>query len=92
MMFYVYVVECSDKTYYTGYTNDIDKRLDRHNKGLASKYTRSRRPVRLVWKKRAKNQSYAMKTEIKVKKLKRIDKEKLIGGARLANLLRKYGK
>ncbi|MFC2048696.1 GIY-YIG nuclease family protein [Elusimicrobiota bacterium] len=91
-MFFVYIVECSDKSYYTGYTNDLKKRVEKHNKGLASKYTRSRLPVRLVWKKRSKNKSYAMKTEIKIKGLPRREKQRLITGARLDNLLRKYTK
>ena len=91
-MFYVYIIECRDKTYYTGYTNDLEKRIERHNKGLASKYTRSRLPVKLVWNKNAKNKSFAMKTEKRIKKLKRRDKERLVGGSRLDNLLRKYEK
>ena len=90
--FYVYILQCRDGTYYTGYTNDLGKRLVRHNKGFASRYTRSRLPVKLVWKERAKNQSFAMKKEIKIKKLKRKDKEKLVSGSRLDNILRKYAK
>ncbi len=89
---YVYIIECNDKTYYTGYTNDLEKRIERHNEGSASKYTRSRLPVELVWKKRSKNKSYAMKTEIKIKKLSRQDKKRLIFGTRLDNILRKYAK
>ncbi|MBN2408075.1 MAG: GIY-YIG nuclease family protein [Elusimicrobia bacterium] len=85
--FYLYMVECSDGTYYTGYTNDIGKRLERHNRGLASRYTRSRLPVKLVWKKQAENKSYAMKIERKIKNLKRKDKIKLISGSRLDNIL-----
>jgi putative endonuclease len=91
-VFYVYILECNDKSYYTGYTNDLKKRIERHNRGQASKYTRSRLPVRLVWEKRLKNKSYAMKTEIGIKRLSRREKERLIAGSRLDNLLKKYAK
>ena len=52
--YYVYIVECNSGTYYTGYTNDLEKRIKMHNKGLGAKYTRSRRPVKLVWYKEYK--------------------------------------
>ena len=90
--FYVYIVECGDNTFYTGYTNDLEKRLKRHNDGYASKYTSSKLPVRLVWSKACKNQRFAMRTESIIKKLKRRDKQQLINGSRLDNILRKYEK
>lgn len=90
--FFVYILECSDGTYYTGYTNDLEKRVDRHNKGLASKYTRSKLPVKLVWNKACKNQRFAMRIEKTIKGLKREDKERIIQGARLDNVLRKHKK
>ena len=90
--FYVYIVECKDKTYYTGYTNDLEKRIERHNKGLASKYTRARLPVTVAWSKVCKNQRFAMRMELTIKKLTREDKQQLIGGSRLDNILRKYEK
>ena len=46
---YVYIVECADTTYYTGWTNDLEKRIHAHNVGKGAKYTKSRRPVRLVY-------------------------------------------
>ncbi len=58
MMFYVYVLRCKDGTLYTGYTNDIKKRFAQHNDGKGAKYTRSRRPVKLI-----KSWSFATKTE-----------------------------
>lgn len=76
--FIVYILECADGTYYTGYTNDLEKRLARHNKGLASKYTRSRLPVKLVWKKEYKNKGYAMRAEASIKKLTKDKKRELI--------------
>ena len=46
---YIYILECADGTYYTGYTTDLDRRLDAHNKGKGAKYTRVRRPVRRLY-------------------------------------------
>ncbi|MBU0682959.1 MAG: GIY-YIG nuclease family protein [Candidatus Omnitrophica bacterium] len=88
--YYTYIIECRDGAYYTGYTNDLDKRVTRHNAGLASKYTRSKLPVKLVWSKACKNQRFAMRTENILKKLKREDKKLIIQGVRLDNVLRKY--
>ena len=47
-MNYTYMLKCSDGTYYTGWTNDLDRRIETHNKGNGGKYTRSRRPVELI--------------------------------------------
>ena len=77
-MFHVYIVECSDGTYYTGYTNNLEKRLKRHNDGLASKYTRSRLPVKLIWCKEYKYYKKAFLEEKRIKELTRKQKEKLI--------------
>lgn len=49
--FWVYIVECSDGSYYTGYTPDLDRRIKLHNAGKGAKYTRDRRPVKLIWSK-----------------------------------------
>jgi putative endonuclease len=84
-MFYIYILECADKTYYTGYTNDLDARLKRHNEGLASKYTRSRLPVKLVWSKCCKSKSAAMRAEVKIKQLTRKEKEKLVNHSRVVS-------
>ena len=78
-MWYVYIVECKDKTYYTGVTNDLKKRISDHNSStLGAKYTRARRPVKLVYSKRKRNKSYAMREEAVIKKMKRREKAKLI--------------
>ena len=77
-MFYVYIVRCSDNTLYTGYTDDLENRIRLHNEGLASKYTRSRRPVHLKYKEKFETKSEAMKRECAIKKLSRIEKIKLI--------------
>ena len=75
----VYIVKCSDGTYYTGITTDINRRLLEHNYSFkAAKYTRSRRPVRLVYVESAKDRSTASKREYRIKKLKRVNKQMLI--------------
>ncbi|MFH1504175.1 MAG: GIY-YIG nuclease family protein [Candidatus Omnitrophota bacterium] len=90
--YFVYILECRDGSYYTGYTNDLEKRLIRHNSGLASKYTRSKLPVKLVWSKVCKNQRFAMRAEKAIKGLEREDKKRIVQGIRLDNILRKYRK
>lgn len=85
--FCVYMVECSDGTYYTGYTGGLERRLKRHNDGLASKYTRARLPVRLVWKKEYSQFKSAFKTELAIKNLTRMQKEELVSGRRLDRVL-----
>lgn len=78
-MWYVYILECADKTFYTGITNNLKRRLDEHNdSGKGAKYTRGRRPVKLVYKKRFKDKSRAAKEEWTIKSLNRQKKEDLI--------------
>lgn len=77
-MFYVYILECSDNTLYTGYTNSLKERLKKHNLGIASKYTRGRTPVRYVYTETFLDKSTAMKREIKIKSLTRDKKFELI--------------
>ena len=79
-MWYLYVLECSDKTLYTGITNDLEKRVEKHNSSnLGAKYTRSRRPVKLIYSRRFKSKSRAAVEESIVKKLSREEKIDLIG-------------
>lgn len=75
---YTYIVLCSDNTFYTGWTNDLDARLDAHNCGLGAKYTKGRRPVRLVYKEIFDTKQEAMKRECEIKKLTKEKKRKLI--------------
>ncbi len=77
-MNYTYILECADKTLYTGWTNDIDRRLKAHNDGKASKYTRTRLPVKLVYFESFELENDARKTEVAIKKLSRTEKLKLI--------------
>ncbi len=75
----VYIVECSDGSYYTGITTDTQRRLLEHNYSFKSaKYTRSRRPVQLVYEETVDNRSVASKREYAIKKMKRKDKTQLI--------------
>ncbi len=83
MAFYVYLLECSDNSFYCGYTSDLDARLETHNKGLGGKYTRARRPVRLVYFEEFKTKSDAMKREYSLKQLNRKEKEEIIFAKRL---------
>jgi putative endonuclease len=79
MTYYVYIVECSDSTLYTGSTNDIKKRISAHNtEGAGAKYTRSRRPVRVVYTEKLRDLSTALKREHKIKKMTRKKKLELI--------------
>ena len=74
----MYIVKCSDKTYYTGYTPNIERRIKLHNTGKGAKYTRDRRPVKLVWSKKCSSLNMALKKEFAIKRLTRKNKEKLI--------------
>lgn len=77
-MYYVYIIECIDKSFYTGSTNNINKRFNDHIKGKGGKYTRSHKPLRVIYKEKLKNKSDALKREFQIKKLTRKNKEKLI--------------
>ncbi|WP_236018121.1 GIY-YIG nuclease family protein [Alicyclobacillus suci] len=78
MMFYVYILECSDKTLYTGYTNDVHRRVEVHNAGRGAKYTRTRIPVRLVYQEALPDKSAALRREWEIKHLRRKAKLALI--------------
>lgn len=77
-MNYTYMVECSDGTLYTGWTNNIEKRIEIHNKGKGAKYTRSRLPVELKYYETFTTKREAMQREYQIKQLSRQDKLKLI--------------
>ena len=80
MPFFVYLLECRDKTYYCGWTTDCEKRLKAHNSGKASKYTKPRRPVRMVYCEEHDSKSLAMKREAEIKNYSREQKKSLILG------------
>jgi len=77
-LFYVYMLKCSDNTLYTGYTVNLEARINSHNKGKASKYTRGRLPVELVYYEELSSKSEALKRECAIKKLTRDEKLELI--------------
>ena len=75
---YIYIVECTDGTWYTGWTNDLVKRIAAHNSGRGAKYTRSRRPVRLVYSEEYETSVEAQRREYAIKRLTRQEKEALV--------------
>ncbi|MCU7558410.1 GIY-YIG nuclease family protein [Macrococcus capreoli] len=77
---YIYILECGDGTLYTGYTNDLDKRLETHNAGKGAKYTRNRLPVKRIYEERFETKREAMQREYAIKQLTRHQKIKLIQG------------
>lgn len=75
---YVYIVQCSDDSLYTGITNNLEKRIDAHNLGRGARYTRSRRPVKLVYSEPADDRSGASQREYQIKRLSLSAKQELI--------------
>lgn len=76
--YYVYVLVCADDSFYTGYTNDVEKRVAAHNAGKGAKYTRSRSPVELIARARFATKHEAMSAERRFKDLTRAQKECLV--------------
>ena len=78
-MYHLYILKCADKSLYTGIATDLVRRVKEHNSSkLGAKYTRGRRPVKLVYSKKFKNRSLASKEEARIKMLSRTDKFKII--------------
>ncbi|WP_371381513.1 GIY-YIG nuclease family protein [Sporomusa aerivorans] len=77
-MFYTYIVECADGTFYTGWTTNLITRVAAHNKGTGARYTRSRLPVTLIYYELCPSESQARKREYAIKQLSRKAKEALI--------------
>jgi putative endonuclease len=77
---FLYIVECSDGSFYTGITNDIERRKQQHNEGIASRYTRSRRPVEIRYQENCGSRSQALIRECSVKLLSRKEKVELVKG------------
>ena len=91
--FFVYILECFDGTYYTGYTNDLERRLKEHNNNKrGAKYTRYKRPVKVAWTKEYCYFKKAFLMEKRIKTLTRKQKELLVRGTRLEKLLAESGK
>lgn len=73
-MWFIYLLECSDGTLYCGITNNLDKRISTHNNKRGAKYTKTRVPVTLFYFEQVENKSLALKREIEIKKLSRLEK------------------
>ncbi|MBM7646479.1 putative endonuclease [Scopulibacillus daqui] len=82
----VYILECADGSYYTGYTVNINRRMAMHEQGKASKYTRSRRPLKLVHQEKYESKSDALKREYAIKQLTRAEKKILVEGGEKDNV------
>lgn len=77
-MHYVYVLECADGSFYTGYTTDVERRVREHDAGKGAKYTRGRTPVELQHTEAYETKSDAMSREYEIKQLSRAQKERLV--------------
>ncbi|HEX4145655.1 MAG TPA: GIY-YIG nuclease family protein [Pirellulales bacterium] len=75
---FVYLLRCVDGSLYTGITNDLERRCTQHGRGTASRYTRSRLPVTLVYQERQASRSVALRRELAIKRLTRVEKESLV--------------
>ena len=78
MPHHIYILECADGTYYTGYTTDVERRVEEHNAGTGAKYTRGRTPVEVIHTETYDSQSAAMQREYAIKQLRRPAKEELV--------------
>lgn len=76
---YIYIIQCADGTLYTGWTTDLDGRMEAHNSGAGAKYTRGRGPVRLLYSETFEAKGEALKRENQIKKMDRAKKIKLMG-------------
>lgn len=74
---HAYILRCADQSLYVGITTDLEARLAKHNAGKGGAYTRSHRPVQMVWHEKAASESAARKREAELKKLKKSEKERL---------------
>ncbi len=78
-MWYVYILQCRGKSFYTGVTTDLERRVIEHNTStLGAKYTKGRRPVKLVYSSSHQDKSMALKEEFRIKQLSRVEKIKIV--------------
>ncbi len=77
-MWFVYILECEDKSLYTGYTNDLERRFKRHSMGTGGKYTSSHKPIKLLFSEKCNSRSEALKRERQIKGWPREKKIKFI--------------
>lgn len=90
-MNFTYMLKCKDESFYTGWTNDIQKRIRQHRQGKGAKYTRGRNPLELVYLEFYENKEEAMKREAQIKKLNRREKEELLKKDEWKQELKKMG-
>lgn len=79
---FIYILECKDGTYYTGYTTDVSRRLSMHSRGKGAKYTRSRLPVSLVYTEEVASHSSGLRRELDIKSMTRMEKQTLVSNWR----------
>ncbi len=77
-MWYVYILECADSSLYTGITNDLEKRFSEHKKGEGGRYTRSHKPIRIIYSEKVISHSVALKREAEIKKWSRERKIRML--------------
>lgn len=87
-MYYVYMLRCRDNSLYTGITNNLDSRLKKHNLGKASRYTRVRLPVDMVYAEECEDKSAALRREMEIKGYKKSEKEKMVREAKIEDPLK----
>ena len=80
---FLYILQCQDGSFYTGVTNDLERRLKMHNAGRASRYTRSRRPVKLLYQEAYASRAQVLARECAIKALSKEKKEKLVADGKL---------
>ena len=90
-MWYIYIIQCRDGKLYTGITNNLNRRLTEHNLGRGCRFTRSRKPVKLVYCQKLPGKSEALRREIEIKKLNRSQKLDLVKAFKTASHKLKFG-
>lgn len=78
MAYFVYLLECCDGSFYCGYTKDLKKRVKAHNDGIGARYTRAKRPVKIIYFEKLESRIAALKREIQIKSLSRKKKQEII--------------
>ncbi len=83
-MYFVYILKCSDDTLYTGITTDVERRFREHQKGVGGKYTRAKKPTKILYVEKKHNRSSASKRELEIKGLSRKEKLALIASTKVS--------
>jgi len=84
---FIYILRCGDGSLYTGIAKDLDRRLEQHRAGRASRYTRSHLPVTLVWTRKVRSWSLALREEQRIKAMRKVEKEAMINGSSAVKFL-----